>query len=64
MIFPMQYTILHLILYPEPIVMPVAALLVPALRLLLNVTAVHTRHIAEAGLLPVANIPRLNDTQV
>ena len=56
---------IHLILYPQPIVMPVAALLGPADLLLLNVSAVHPRcslgHrvIGEAGLLPVPDLPRL-----
>ena len=53
----------HLVLYPEPVVMPVAALLVTTLRLLLDVRAVHTRRhhrvVGEAGLVPVSDLPSL-----
>ena len=54
----------HLILYPQAVVMPVAALLGPAGLRLLNVSAVHPgalghRVIGEAGLLPVSDLPRL-----
>ena len=54
----------HLVLYPQAVVMPVAALQGPALLLLLNVSAVHPgalghRVIGEAGLLPVSDLPRL-----